>query len=93
MADQRDDERNTIVPGWTLIRRDALQDNGRAVCFYRRDNVFCFVIEKWYGPLTDDDGTVIDQAYWAQEYASGLFGFLQEAEREAERVLVRGSGG
>jgi hypothetical protein len=93
MHNQRDDARNTIVPGWTLIRRDGPSGDGHAACFYRRDSVFCFVIEKWYGPFTDDDRTALDDAYWAQEYASGLFGFLQDAEREAARVLGLGSGG
>lgn len=90
MPDQRDTT-NTIVPGWTLIRRDP-RGEGQTVCFYQRENAFRFVIEKWYGPFTDDDSTVLDEAYWAQEHASGLFAFLEDAEKEAERVLNLGSG-
>lgn len=87
MPDQRDDVRNTIVPGWTLIRRDQ-QGESRATCFYRRDDLFCFVVERWFGPWADDDGTFLADAYWSEGRKSGLFASLDDAEKAAKRDLT-----
>lgn len=78
----------TTRPGWTLIRRDYPRGEERAICLYERDGSFCFVIERWFGPYVEDNGMSLDDAYWSEESVSGLFGFLEDAEREAKRVYA-----
>lgn len=82
------DTPHTTKPGWTLLRRDYPHGEERAVCFYERDGVFCFVIERWFGPYKEANGMSLDDAYWSEDSGSGLFGSLESAEREAERVFA-----
>ena len=82
-----DETPHETKPGWTLIKRDYPRGVDRAISFYRREHTFCFVLERWFGPFVEDDGTSLNDAYWSQDGASGLFGRLEDAEREAYRIL------